>query len=174
MEYWTKQLQSHDGLLYGRVTYQMMEATWRRPSTGGWPGWMESGEHPFAEAIDGATKYVVSNTLDEVDWNAELLHGDLGEAVRQLKQQDGAGLLVGGVALPTALADLGLIDEYEFVVHPVVAGHGPTLLGGLSKRVRLAPVDRTEFASGVVVQRYRPAEPTAGPAIGEQGSRWAR
>jgi dihydrofolate reductase len=77
----------------------------------------------------------VSSTLDRVDWNAELVRGDLGKAVQQLKRESGKGLLVGGVKLPLALAELGLIDEYEFVVHPRLAGHGPTLFAGLSKRV---------------------------------------
>ncbi len=67
----------------------------------------------------------MSNTLDRVDWNAELVRGDPREAVRQLKQEPGKGLLVGGVKLPLALAELGLIDEYEFVVHPRLAGRGP-------------------------------------------------
>ncbi|WP_204271614.1 dihydrofolate reductase family protein, partial [Escherichia coli] len=69
----------------------------------------------------------MSATLDRVDWNAELVRGDLGSAVRRLKEEPGKGLFVGGVKLPLALAELGLIDEYEFVVHPRVAGHGPTL-----------------------------------------------
>jgi len=81
---------------------------------------------PFARTIDAANKYVVSSTLDRVDWNAELLRGDLRKAVQQLKRESGKGLLVGGVKLPLALAEMGLIDEYEFVVQPRLAGHGPT------------------------------------------------
>jgi dihydrofolate reductase len=73
----------------------------------------------------------VSSTLDQVDWNAELVHGDLGNAVQQLKREAGKGLLLGGAKLPQALAELGLIDEYEFVVQPKLAGHGPTLFAGL-------------------------------------------
>lgn len=68
------------------------------------------------------------------------MRGDLGQAVQQLKQQPGKGLFVGGVTLPLALADLGLIDEYEFLVQPVLAGHGPTLLAGLGERIQLDPV----------------------------------
>jgi len=101
-------------------------------------------------------KYVVSSTLDQVDWNAELLRGDLGEEVRALKQEDGKGLAVGGVQLPFALAELGLIDEYEFVVHPRVAGNGPTLFAGLSKPLDLTLVDRLEYGSGAVAMRYEP------------------
>jgi dihydrofolate reductase len=120
-----------DALLFGRVTYEMMEAYWR-------PLARQSTE-TFAQTIDAARKYVVSTTLDRVDWNAELLRGELGTAVQQLKQEPGKGLFVGGVKLPLALAELGLIDEYEFVVHPRLTGHGPTL-----------------FASGAVAMRYEP------------------
>jgi dihydrofolate reductase len=143
-----------DALLFGRVTYQMMEAAWRSPRTGAMPAWTE----PFARTIDAAKKYVVSSTLDGVDWNAELVRGDLGKAVQQLKQESGEGLFVGGVTLPLALAELGLIDEYEFVIHPTVAGHGPTLFAGLSKRLDLTLVGRLEFGSGVVAMRYEPRE----------------
>jgi dihydrofolate reductase len=111
---------------------------------------------PFARTIDAAKKYVVSSTLDRVDWNAELLRGDLAEAVQQLKRAPGRGLLVGGVNLPQALAELGLIDEYEFVVHPKLTGHGPTLFAGLSKHVDLNLVGQLEFGSGAVAMRYEP------------------
>jgi dihydrofolate reductase len=111
---------------------------------------------PFARTIDEAKKYVVSSTLDRVDWNAELVQGDLGKAVQQLKREPGNGLLVGGLKLPLALADLGLIDEYEFVVQPVLAGHGPTLFAGLRERLELRLVGRQEFRSGAVVLRYQP------------------
>ncbi len=156
MRYWTAQVERADALLLGRVTYEMMESAWRRPPTGTWPDWMGAWEVPFAEAIDRASKHVVSSTLDEVDWNAELVRGDVREAVQLLKQEQGEGLWVGGVTLPSALADTGLIDEYEFLVHPVLAGHGPTLLAGLRERVELELVDRREFRSGVVAVRYRP------------------
>ena len=150
-----------DALLFGRVTYEMMESAWRRPATGTWPDWMDEWEIPFAETIDRAKKYVVSSTLNGADWNAELVRGDLGQAVQQLKQEPGDGLFVGGVTLPVALADLGLIDEYEFVVQPVLAGHGPTLLAGLRERIQLEFVHRHEFRSGAVALRYRPTRATA-------------
>jgi dihydrofolate reductase len=146
-----------DALLFGRVTYQMMEAAWRPAArTGVRPDWMDDWMVPFARTIDAAKKYVVSSTLDRVDWNAELLRGDLGKAVQQLKQESGKGLFTGGVTLPLALAELGLIDQYEFVVHPRVAGHGPTLFAGLSKHIDLMLVDRLEFGSGAVAMRYEP------------------
>ena len=146
-------LENVDALLFGRVTYQMMEEAWRGPiPPGTWPEWMM----PFARTIDAARKYVVSNTLDRVDWNAELLRGDLGEAVQRLKSQPGKGLLTGGLKLPLALAELGLIDEYEFVVQPRIAGHGPTLFAGLSKYVDLKFVSQLEYGSGAVAMRYVP------------------
>jgi dihydrofolate reductase len=142
-----------DALLFGRVTYEMMEAAWRLPArTGARPEWME----PFARTIDAAKKYVVSSTLEQVDWNAELVRGDLGTAVQQLKREPGRGLFVGGVKLPLALAELGLIDEYEFVIHPRVAGHGPTLFAGLSKPLDLKLVSRLELSSGAMAMRYEP------------------
>jgi len=146
-------LKQADALLFGRVTYEMMEAAWRLSTrTVAMPDWTE----PFARTIDAAKKYVVSSTLDRVDWNAELLRGDLGKAVQQLKQQSGKGLFVGGVKLGLALTELGLIDEYEFVVQPRLAGHGPTLFAGLSKHVDLKLVSRLEFCSGAVAMRYEP------------------
>jgi dihydrofolate reductase len=146
-----------DALLLGRVTYQMMEEAWRAPAeTRARPEWMEPWMEPFARTIDAAKKYVVSSTLDQVDWNAELVRGDLGMAVRRLKDEPGEGLLVGGVTLPLALAELGLIDDYEFVVHPRVVGHGPTLLTGLSKHLDLKLVGHLDFGSGAVALRYEP------------------
>ena len=142
-----------DAMLLGRVTYEMMEGAWRHPApAGARPEWME----PFARTIDATKKYVVSSTLERVDWNAELVRGDLGAAVRRLKEEPGQELLLGGVTLPLALAELGLIDEYELVVHPRVVGHGPSLFAGLSTPIDLTLVSRQELGSGVVVQRYRP------------------
>jgi len=150
-------LERADALLFGRVTYEMMESAWRAPAPGeARPDWMEPWMEPFARTIDAMKKYVVSSTLDRVDWNSELVRGDLGEAVRRLKQEPGKGLLTGGVTLPFALAELGLIDEYELVVHPRIVGHGPTLFAGLSKHLDLKLVSRLEYASGVVAMRYVP------------------
>jgi dihydrofolate reductase len=146
---------------FGRVIYEMMEAAWRQPATGTWPDWMADWMIPFARTIDGAKKYVVSGTLDRVDRNAELVQGDLGKAVQQLKREPGRGLYVGGVTLPLALAGLRLIDEYEFVVQPILAGHGPTLFAGLSERLELKLVGRQEFQAGAVALRYQPGRVTA-------------
>ncbi|HKP38722.1 MAG TPA: dihydrofolate reductase family protein [Pyrinomonadaceae bacterium] len=149
-----------DALLFGRVTYEMMEAAFRPAKIGrpdrapaeARPDWME----PFARTIDAAKKYVVSSTLDQVDWHAELVRADLAQAVQQLKQESGKGLLTGGVTLPLALSELGLIDEYEFVVHPRLVGYGPTLFAGLSKPINLKLVGQLELGSGAVAMRYEP------------------
>lgn len=149
----TESLAQADALLFGRVTYEMMEEAFRPPAQlEAMPDWMA----PFGRTIDAAKKHVVSSTLDRVDWNAELVRGDLAEAVQELKREPGKGLFVGGVRLPLALAELGLIDEYEFVVHPKLAGHGPTPFAGLSEHVDLRLVDRLEFSSGAVAMRYEP------------------
>ncbi len=146
-------LDQADALLFGRVTYEMMEAAFRPPArTRARPDWME----PFARTIDAKKKYVVSSILARVDWNAELVRGDLAKAVQQLKREPGNGLFTGGVKLPMALAEFGLIDEYEFVVHPRLVGHGPTLFAGLSRWVDLKLVSRLEFSSGAVAMRYEP------------------
>lgn len=163
MRFWTEELSRADALLFGRVTYEMMESAWRRPAGGAWPEWMQHWQIPFAETIDPAKKHVVSQTLGGVDWNAALLRGELGPAVERLKQEPGEGLFVGGVTLPAALADLGLIDEYTFVVQPIVAGHGPTLLSGLRERIQLELVERKDFSSGAVALRFRPVG-ASGPA----------
>ncbi|NMO01805.1 deaminase [Gordonia sp. TBRC 11910] len=141
-----------DAIILGRKTFQMMEEAWRvtdEPSP--LPDWMQ----PFGVTIDAAKKYVVSSTLPDVDWNnSELLRGDLRTAIEELKAQPGGSLAVGGVQLPLALAQWDLIDEYEFVVHPRIAGHGPTLLAGLPSTIDLRQISRYEYASGVVANRY--------------------
>ena len=154
----TETLARADALIFGRVTYGMMESAWRAPAQDGVrPDWMAESLEPFAQTIDAAKKYVVSDTLDQVDWNAELVRGsELEATVRRLKAEPGRGLYVGGVTLPLALAELGLIDEYEFVLHPRLAGHGPTPFAGLSRPLDLVLVGQQEFGSGMVALRYEP------------------
>lgn len=149
----TEALQRADALIFGRVTYEMMESAWRPENLSpDLPDWTA----PFARTVDAAKKYVVSSTLDDVGWNSELIRGDVGGAVEDLKRQPGNGLYVGGVQLPLALADLGLIDEFTFVVLPFVVGHGPSLFAGLSQRLDLTLVDRQEFPSGAIALTYQP------------------
>lgn len=142
-----------DAVLFGRVTYEMMEAAWRPTAE---PVTRPESTEYFVRTIDAAKKYVVSSTLEKVDWNAELLRGDLGKAVEQLKQEPGNGLFVGSMKLGTALAELDLIDEYEFVVAPRLVGHGPALFEGLPKPIDLKFVGMKEFSSGSVAMRYEP------------------
>lgn len=153
-------IEQADALILGRVTYEMMEEAWREAGqTGVPPDWMDEWMLPFARTIDAAKKYVVSDSLSHVDWNAELVRGDqLESVVRDLKRQPGRGLQTGGVTLPLALAELGLIDEFEFVVQPLIAGHGPTLLAGLPRPLDLELVGRIEYGSGAVALRYRRKE----------------
>ncbi|MCB1051364.1 MAG: dihydrofolate reductase family protein [Acidobacteria bacterium] len=149
----TENLAWADALIFGRVIYQMMENGWRGAgSINNRPAWME----PFAQTIDSAKKYVVSRTLTQVDWNAELVSGEVLAFVHALKQQPGSGLLTGGVTLPFALAEAGLIDEYELVVHPSICGHGPALFAGLTQRLNLQLKDQKTFRSGAVALRYVP------------------
>lgn len=150
-------LQRADGLLFGRKTYELMESAWRQPDTGAAEdSGARSDIDAFAEVIDQATKYVVSSTLTEVDWNAELLGSDLRSEIERIKGDSVTGLFVGGVTLPRALAELDLIDEYEFVVHPRIAGYGPYVFNGLAEVVDLEPTDRRELRSGAAVLHYRP------------------
>lgn len=173
VRYWTAQLERADALLFGRVTFQMMESVWRKPADGIWPSWISEQQVPFAETMHQAKKYVVSSSPVGAGWKAEVVPGDLEHAVLGLKHQPGDGPRVGGVTLPRALAELGLIDEYEFLVQPVLAGRGPTLLAGLSERVRLELVGRRELRSGALALRYRPAQTpgasTSGTRTGAPG-----
>jgi dihydrofolate reductase len=149
----TENLARADALLFGRVTYQMMESAWGpSASSEAMPDWTK----PFAQTIGESKKYVVSSTLEHVEWNTEIVSGDLGSAVQELKNEPGGELLTGGLTLPLALAELGLIDEYEFVVHPRIAGHGPTLFAGLSNHVDLQLVNQKPLESGAIVMQYEP------------------
>ncbi|GAB3991523.1 dihydrofolate reductase family protein [Nocardioides marmoraquaticus] len=141
----------HDGLLLGRVTYQMMEAGFRAEAESG------ASDDPFVAALHAMPKHVVTSTLERADWNATVVEGDLAAAVTRLKEQPGTGLLTGGVRLPSALAALGLVDEYELVEHPVVVGHGPRLLDGLPAALDLRLVATEELGLGIVARRYVPA-----------------
>ena len=106
----TDNLRRADALVFGRVIYEMMQTAFRPPARPmPWPDSIK----PFAQIIDAAKKYVVSSTLTRVDWNAELVRRGSGTAIIQLKREPGRGLFTGGVKLPLAFAELGLIDEYE-------------------------------------------------------------
>ncbi|WP_166968975.1 dihydrofolate reductase family protein [Brevibacterium atlanticum] len=142
-----------DGLIFGRTTYEMMEDAWRQPPESITPA---EDLDPFVAAIDPARKYLVSSTRETAQWNTEIIRGDLDSAVRRLKDESETGLIVGGVTLPRGLAELGLIDVVEFVVHPMIAGHGPYVFAGLTEVVDLVPDGRSELASGHAVLWFRP------------------
>lgn len=146
-------------LLFGRVVYTMMEEAWRPAAeTGVVPDWMDPWMVPFAHVIHAAPKIVVSDTLRAVDWNARLVPGHaLLDTVRQLKSEPGGDILTGGVRLPRALAEAGLIDEYEFIMHFRVAGKGPSLLSGLSRHLDLKLVDQQPVGPDALAMVYRPA-----------------
>ncbi|MCD1261528.1 dihydrofolate reductase family protein [Paenibacillus athensensis] len=144
-----------DGGLFGRTIYQLMESTW--------PAIASSGEGPeflvdFARKLDRKPKYVFSRTLDHVSWqNAYLLKGPVSEEVPKLTAEGKTLLVNGGPGLGSTLAQLGLVDEYHFLVQPIVAGRGPQLLGGISGRMKLKLTETRTFGSGVVLMRYVPA-----------------
>jgi len=161
--YYADSIARADALLFGRVTYGMMEEAWREPGRSGVAAdWMAPWMLPFARTIDAAKKHVVSNTLNSVDWNAELLdlsRGGLAAAVARLKEEPGGEVFVGSVKLAHSLTELGLIDDYEFMVHPTLTGHGPTVFAGLSRPVALTLVGHHTLGSGAIVLRYERRPP---------------
>lgn len=153
-QYSVDMMDQSDGLLFGREIYQLMERFW--------PAIASSGDGPqfmvdFARKLDQKPKYVVSRTLDHVSWqNSFLLKGPVSEEVPQLTAE-GKNLLVnGGPGLGSTLAQLGVVDEYHFLVHPIVAGRGPQLLGGVHDRLNLKLTGTKPFSSGVVLLSYTP------------------
>jgi dihydrofolate reductase len=154
-QYATDLLDQSDALLFGRLTYQLMESSW--------PAVASSGTGPqaivdFARKIDRKPKYVVSRTLDQVTWqNSFLLKGPVAEEVAALKEAGMTVLVSGGPGLGSSLAQLGLVDEYHFLVQPIVAGRGPRLLEGIDRRLDLRLAETRTLKSGVVVLRYTPS-----------------
>ncbi|WP_241492231.1 hypothetical protein [Microbacterium testaceum] len=111
MAFWTDELRRSDVLLRGRVRYELMQGAWRRPAAGQRPDWMDASEVVFAEVMVPIRKVVASASLDAVDWNADLLRGDVVHAVRRLEEQPGRGISLGGAWLPVALAAAGLMTS---------------------------------------------------------------
>ena len=154
--YATEMIARTGALLLGRVTYGLMEDGWRSVAeTGIQPDWMTDWMVPFARTIHAARKYVVSDTLESADWNrTELLRSaDLIPTVERLKRELGE-ISVGGAAMPLTLAQHGLIDQYEFIINPRIAGRGPTLFDGLSKAVDLKLVGTHRFSGGAMALKY--------------------
>ena len=152
-DYWTQLMDESGAMLFGRNTYELMEAHW--------PAVARDEQAPramreWAQKLEAKPKYVVSTTRSDFPWqNTTRLEGDLREAITALKAKTDRGVLVGAPKLSTALEELGLVDEYRIVVHPVFSGHGPTLFAGLSSRRQLGLVSTQRFASGVQAHHFR-------------------
>lgn len=152
LRYYTRLMDEAGGMLFGRVTYELMESAWpavardpkARPAFRSW-----------ARKLEAKPKHVVSTTRRDFPWsNTFAVEGNLGEAIAALKRVTPRGLLVGSPALSGALEQLGLIDEYRLAVHPIVAGHGPTLFSGLGPSRRMKLLGTRRFKSGVMTLRY--------------------
>ena len=151
--YWTRVMGSAGAMLFGRRTYELMEEAW--PEVARDPTATPSSRE-WARKLEAKPKYVVSTTRRDFPWsNTHRVEGDLGRAVTALKAVTPRGVLVGSPTLSAALQRLDLLDEYRFVVHPVVAGHGPFLFSGLQPSLRLQLVAATPLESGVVALHYR-------------------
>ena len=152
-DYYTQLMDEAGAMLWGRTTYEMMESAW--------PAVARDEKAPralreWAQKLDAKPKYVVSTSRRDFPWtNTVHLEGDLREAVTQLKEKTPRGVLVGSHMLAAALERMGLIDEYRFLVHPVLAGHGPTLFQGLESSQRLELVSTKRFASGAIAMHHR-------------------
>lgn len=155
--HFTRLMDESGAMLWGRVTYEMMEAHW--PAVARGEAAVTRAMREWATRLETKPKYVVSSTRTEFPWhNSHRIAGDLRTAVQQLKGATPAGVLLGSAGLATALDRLDLIDEYRFLVHPRIAGHGPTLhQGGLPATRRLELVSATPFQCGAVALHYRRA-----------------
>ena len=151
--YFTQLMDDAGAMLWGRITYEMMESAW--------PAVARDENAPramreWARKLEAKPKYVVSSSRRDFPWNNTFrVEGDLHEAVRQLKDKTPQGVLVGSPMLSAALERLGLIDEYRLVLHPVLAGHGPTLFQGLEPARQLELVSTKPLKSGALALHYR-------------------
>ena len=153
LRHYTRLMDETGGMLWGRTTYEMMESAW--PAVARDPK-ARPAFRTWARKLEAKPKHVVSTTRRDFPWsNTFRVDGDLREAITALKRRTPRGLLVGSPTLSAALEQQGLIDEYRLAVHPVVAGHGPTLFSGLSPSLRMRLLDARRFRSGVMALRYR-------------------
>jgi dihydrofolate reductase len=152
-DYFTQLIGDGGALLYGRTTYELMESYW--PAVARDENAPRS-DREWALALEAIPKYVVSSSRTDFPWNNTIrVQGELHEAVRQIKEKTPKGVLVGSPMLGTALEQLGLIDEYRIVVHPVLAGHGPTLFQGLARSRRLEVISTKQLKSGAMALHCR-------------------
>lgn len=156
--FYTRLMHESGAMLWGRVTYELMEQYWPAVVRGELPA--PPAMHAWAVALEAKPKYVVSTTRTAYPWsNSHHVTGDLRTAVQRLKDETPAGILLGSGMLATALDRLDLIDEYRLLIHPMITGHGPTLYErGLPATRRLALVSATPFRNGAIAVHYRRAE----------------
>jgi len=153
-EYFTRLVRNADLLVYGRKTYQLMVPFWPEVAKN---QSMTEASNEFARAFDDINKLVFSRTLNSAeDKNTRIVSANLRDEILKLKQEQGKNILTGGVSIPLQLIELGLVDEYRFVVGPIVAGEGRRLLKGVSLResLQLQLVESKVFKSGCVALRY--------------------
>ena len=153
-EYFTDLLREVDLLVFGRITYQLMVPFWPEVAKN---QSMDKASNEFARTFDSINKIVFSRTLDSAeDENTRIVRTDLRDEILRLKQEEGKSILLGGVSIPSQLIELGLVDEYRFVVGPIVVGEGRRLLEGVSlpERLQLKLVESKIFKSGCVALRY--------------------
>jgi dihydrofolate reductase len=152
-DYFTELMDAAGAMLFGRTTYELMETAWPAVAR---DEKAPRGMREWARKLEDKPKYVVSASRRDFPWNNTFrIEGDLHEAVSQLKDKTPDGLLVGSPTLSAALEGLGLIEEYRLVVHPILAGHGPTLFQGLERSRRLELVSTKRLKSGVMALHYR-------------------
>ena len=151
-EYFTDLLRDVDLLVFGRITYQLMVPFWPEVAKS---QSMTKASNEFAQVFDSINRIVFSRSLESVeDKNTRVVRANLRGEILKLKQEEGKNILVGGVSIPSQLIELGLVDEYRFVVSPIVAGEGRRLLEGVNLQERLQFVDSKIFKSGCVALRY--------------------
>lgn len=155
--FYTRLIEAAGAMLWGRVTYEMMESYWPLVARGE----VEAPQamRDWALTLEDMPKYVVSSTRSDFPWTrSHHLQGDLRTAVQELKDRTPDGVLLGSGALATELDRMDLIDEYRLMVHPMIAGHGPTLYGaGLPSTRRLELISAQPLNSGAVALHYRRA-----------------
>jgi dihydrofolate reductase len=155
-EYFTRLTRDADTFLYGRKTYQLMVPYW--PDVAKNPAGKTTAATEFAQAFNAVDKIIVfSQSLDSAEGEkTRIVRTGLHDEVLKLKQEQGKNIITGGVTLASQLAELGLIDEYHFVVHPIIVGEGRRLFEGinLQEKLRLKLVESKTFKSGCVLLHY--------------------
>ena len=154
LEHFTRLLRGADLLVYGRKTYELMVPYWPEVAT---HASETKADLEFAQAFVSKNIVVFSRSLQSAeDKNTQIVHTNLRDEILKLKQEQGKNILAGGVDIPSQLIDLGLVDEYHFVVHPVIAGHGRRLLEGihLREKLKLKLVESEALKSGAVALHY--------------------